>query len=231
MLEQIEQLMTDVRQVSDNIAHDLRTPLTRLRNKLDLLEGDDVSKVARLNAVHSLKDEADNLLDIFNALLRITNIESGKRHDEFELVALDMLLADIYELYEPLTAEKQQEFLLNTAACSIKADANLLFQTLANIVDNAVKYTPKKGIITLSLTSDEANVYIDITDNGIGVEASEMPKLFQRFYRADLSRNVKGNGLGLSLVSAVIARHHGAIQLLQNSPGLKVAISLPKDVK
>lgn len=231
MLEQIQQLMTDVRQVSDNIAHDLRTPLTRLRNKLDLLEGDDVSKMARLNAVHSLKDEADNLLDIFNALLRITNIESGKRHDEFELVALDMLLADIYELYEPLTAEKQQEFLLNTAACSIKADANLLFQTLANIVDNAVKYTPKKGIITLSLTSDEVNVYIDITDNGIGVEASEMPKLFQRFYRADQSRNVKGNGLGLSLVSAVIARHHGAIQLLQNSPGLKVAISLPKDVK
>jgi len=229
MLEKIQQLMADVRQVSDNIAHDLRTPLTRLRHKLDFIEQEDISAKERLDAVSSLKNEADNLLNVFSALLRITNIESGRRHNQFSTIKLDSLLADIFELYEPLAAEKNQQLLLTTAPCCLIADGDLLFQTLANIVDNAVKYTPQGGEISLRLASSGDHINIEISDNGIGVEEKEIPKLFRRFYRVEQSRNQTGNGLGLSLVSAVIALHKGDIQLMQNKPGLKVVISLPKN--
>jgi len=228
MLEQIQQLMREVRQVSDNIAHDLRTPLTRLRNKLELLEqGNVLDETQRKETICSLKEEADNLLNIFSALLRITNIEFGQRHNAFTQVDLKIMFEDLHELYEPLAAEKNQKFLIKILPCTLLGDGNLLFQTLANIVDNAVKYTSEGGAIELSMSCDERHVEIHINDNGIGMHDDEFNKVFQRFYRVEKSRNMAGNGLGLSLVSAVVALHKGQVTLHHNNPGLQVVIRLP----
>lgn len=227
MLSQIQQLMADVRQVSDNIAHDLRTPLTRLRNNLDYLDQDDLTSEERANTLTALKNESDNLLNIFSALLRITNIESGQRHNAFEVVKIETLLAELIEFYEPLAEQKQQQLVLNVFPCEFLADGDLLFQSLANIVDNAIKYTPVQGRIDVSIEVEQKTLSIIISDNGIGVDSAEFSKLFRRFYRVDKSRNLKGNGLGLSLVSAVVELHKGKIDLYQNAPGLKVVISLP----
>jgi signal transduction histidine kinase len=229
MLKQIQQLMGEVRQVSDNIAHDLRTPLTRLRNKLDLLEQSNDSETVKKNIIDALKNEADNLLNIFSALLRITNIESGQRHNAFKEVDLKIMLEDLYELYEPLATEKHQQFILNGLPCSLLADSDLLFQMLANIVDNAVKYTPEAGRIELSMFCHENHTEIHISDNGIGMHDDEFSKVFQRFYRIEKSRNMSGNGLGLSLVAAVAKLHKGQILLHHNNPGLRVEIHLPNN--
>lgn len=227
MLEQIQQLMREVRQVSDNIAHDLRTPLTRLRNKLDLLKHDDDVNDETQDIIFSLKNEADNLLNIFSALLRITNIESGQRHNAFKQLDLKAMFTDLHELYEPLAADKKQALLLKVVPCKLLADGDLLFQALANIVDNAVKYTPEGGTISLSMLTKNDYVDIYIADNGIGINEDELSKVFQRFYRVEKSRNMQGNGLGLSLVSAVVGLHKGQVSLHQNNPGLKVSIRLP----
>jgi len=227
MLDQIEELMSSIRQVSDNIAHDLRTPLTRLRHQLDQLESQDLAAGSHLGIVANLKREADNLLNIFSALLRITNIESGGSRSLYKAIAIDEMLNDLVELYEPIASEKQQEIQLTTVHKILSIDGDLLFQALANIVDNAVKYTPTGGMIKLSMHNEADHLAIHIADNGIGVDELEIPKLTRRFYRVELSRNMPGNGLGLSLVSAVINMHKGSLRLENNLPGLKVIIQLP----
>ena len=227
MLNKIQNLMSDVRQVSDNIAHDLRTPLTRMRNKLELLESEANKGNNIQQPITDLKAEADKLLNIFSALLRITNIESGQRHSSFSSVDIDLLLNDLIELYEPLATEKQQKLQLDSASNFIKADRDLLFQALANILDNAVKYTQQGGEINISLKTKDTEVIIEINDNGLGVPKSEISKLLQRFYRVEQSRNLQGNGLGLSLVEAVLNLHNGSITFASNSPGLRVILNIP----
>ncbi len=227
MLDKIQKLMSDVRQVSDNIAHDLRTPLTRMRNKLDSLDEKFNHDKTALAAVNALQAEADNLLNVFNALLRITNIESGQRHSFFSELDINELLIDLVELYEPLALDKNQKLNLTSSQLITKADRDLLFQALANILDNAVKYTPAGGEITLSARSLNDCLEINISDSGIGVPETELPKLMQRFYRVEQSRNLQGNGLGLSLVSAVLTLHQGSIHFTNNNPGLKVKLILP----
>ncbi len=228
MLDKIQELMISIRRVSDNIAHDLRTPLTRLRHKLDRLESDTLQVDEKKDIVTSLKHEADNLLNIFSALLRITNIESGERHANFEKVPIDQMLYDLVDLYEPIASEKKQKIELDVTPQMLCVDSDLLFQALANILDNAVKYTPIGGNIKLSLQRADKQIKISIADNGIGVENSEIPKLFRRFYRVEQSRNMPGNGLGLSLVAAVVAYHKGTIELQNNQPGLRVILVLPR---
>jgi len=227
MLSKIQNLMSDVRQVSDNIAHDLRTPLTRMRNKLELLESEANKGNNIQEPVTNLKAEADKLLNIFSALLRITNIESGQRHGSFTLVDIDFLLNDLIELYEPLATEKNQILTLDSSTNLIMADSDLLFQALANVLDNAVKYTNYNGKINLSLEINDTSITIKISDNGIGVPETEMSKLKQRFYRVEQSRNLQGNGLGLSLVEAVLNLHNGRITFSSSSPGLTVTLVIP----
>jgi len=224
MLDHIQKLMSDVRRVSDNIAHDLRTPLTRMRNTLEELSGKNEDPVLVAEGIEAIKLEADNLLNIFGAMLRITNIESGKRHSKFSNTDINELLTDLYELYEPLSVDKDQLFSINSVKQSVVCDADLLFQALANVVDNAVKYTPTGGEIDLSATVDKNQLKIEIADSGIGVPSAEFDNLFRRFYRMDQSRQLAGNGLGLSLVKAIIKLHKGSVTLSDNKPGLKVTI-------
>ena len=225
MLERIEILMAGVRQVSDNIAHDLHTPLTRLRNKLELLDAElSASSAARALAEETIAD-ADELLVTFNALLRIARIESGSRRAAFAPVDLTALVADVAELYEPVAAEREQCLtFVARGPVSIIGDRDLLFQALANLADNAIKYTQPGGELTLSVDAADGLARILVADNGPGIPHALHEQVFRRFFRVDDSRSMPGSGLGLSLVHAVVQLHHATIELTDNRPGLRVVL-------
>ena len=230
MLERIENLLDGVRRVSDNIAHDLRTPLSRLRNNLEELRQESLtekdSKVQ--DRAEQLISEADQLLQTFSALLRISNIESGKVQTEFAHTRIDKLLEDVLDLYQPLAEEKQVSIEVNTESVTTKCDVDLLFQACANLLDNAIKFSPENTCISVTLKKVGSRAELSIEDQGIGITDNEKDKVFTRFYRAELSRTSPGNGLGLSLVSAIVDLHRGKISLKDGRVGLLVQIVLPR---
>jgi signal transduction histidine kinase len=220
-LARLESLMDAIRSVSDNIAHDLRTPLTHLRTQIEELKYQSVSDVE----IDALLAESDQILAIFQSLLRISNIEKSKRHQAFEEVNLSALLRDVSELYEPVAEEKNIRLTLQLAqAQSIKGDKHLLFQMFANVLGNAIKFSPDGSEVSIQLSHGKQDITILITDRGIGIADTEKELVFRRFYRADTSRSTSGNGLGLSLVKAVVDLHQGSIALEDNQPGLRVRI-------
>ena len=175
-------------------------------------------------------DEADGILRTFSALLRIARIESDSQKAGFSNISLDMILADVVEMYEPVAAEAGQSLRLETESnLALWADRDLLFQVLANLVDNALKYGKADGNIAVKAWQDAGYVGFYIADDGIGIPSEEYDKAFRRFYRVEASRGaLPGNGLGLSMVEAVIKLHKGTVCLQDNKPGLKVLVKLPK---
>lgn len=226
MLARIEAQMDGVRHVADGIAHDLRTPLTRLRNRLEALRAG-APPTADRATLDSLLGEADNLLGIFNALLHIANLEQGRRSPAFAPIDTQALIADLAEAYEPLAHERGLALTAAPASLEIRGEKHLLFQALANLVDNAIKFTPPGGRIAVAVRQAEERVLITVADSGPGVPAAERENVFTRFHRLDSSRHLPGNGLGLSLVQAVVHLHRGRIRLADNAPGLLVEIELP----
>ncbi|MFQ5756278.1 MAG: ATP-binding protein [Acidiferrobacterales bacterium] len=225
MLDQIEMLMDDVRRVSDNIAHDLRTPLARLRNHLEELKLQRAGPERSRMAVDRTILEANKLLATFNALLRIARIESDGYRAGFARIDLAALLHDVAELYEPLMEDKGQRLTKKlTAQAQIQADRDLLFQAIANLLDNAIKFTPAGGEIELALETGAGGTQIVVADSGPGIPPSEHDKVFQRFYRLEASRTTPGSGLGLSLVAAVAKLHHMRVRLTDNHPGLRIVV-------
>lgn len=228
MLDRIQLLMEDIRRVSDNIAHDLRTPLARLRQRLEEARADAGVDGDAAGHLDGAIKEADSLLSTFNALLRIARIEAGQTQSEFNAVDASALVKDVAEFYEALAEDKQQR--LQTAVepgVELQGERDLIFQALANLIDNAIKYAPPGGVITVSMARLHARAVITVADHGPGIPTELRELVFRRFYRLDTSRSSAGNGLGLSLVQAVVELHHGDIELADNHPGLKVIVRLP----
>jgi signal transduction histidine kinase len=226
MLDKIEGLMGEIVKVSDNIAHDMRTPLSNLRLKLEAIQGQANTDEDILEQLNDSIASTDAIIDTFNALLRISKIQAGKKVAQFEALDISELLNDVIELYAPLAEDKQQTLLIDTSKeITIKGDRDLLFQAVSNLLDNAVKYTPRDGMISVKLQANEDVVNLSICDNGSGVAEDELEQLCRRFYRVDSSRSLPGNGLGLSLVEAIAALHKATLKLTLNKPsGLCVAL-------
>ncbi|NQZ21013.1 MAG: HAMP domain-containing histidine kinase [Colwellia sp.] len=227
MLTHIQQLMSDVKQVSDNIAHDLRTHLTRLRNKLETVELQSLRPEQITNIHVELKQELDDIINIFNALLRIANLEYGEQRKHFSSIDINLLLVDLVEFYQPLAIEKHQQLSVHARSYAFLCDVDLLFQAMANCIENAIKYTPANGNIIISTATSAEYLTITIADNGIGIPKDDREKVCQRFYRVEQSRHTTGNGLGLSLVNAIVQIHHGKIRITDNCPGTKIQLILP----
>lgn len=229
MLDQIEYGMEGVRRVSDNIAHDLKTPLARLKNRVEELRikvADDEDKSAQ---VDQIIQEADGLLATFNALLRIARIEYSEQRQSFKELDVNSILSDLLELYEPLSEEKGQSLTMETAKpVMVMADRDMLFQAFANLLDNAIKYTPEKGSVQIRTYREARQWHIEICDNGPGIPSKEHEKVLQRFYRLDQSRTTPGSGLGLSLVFAVLKLHEMNLSFADNNPGLRVRVTMPQ---
>jgi signal transduction histidine kinase len=227
MLDRTNQLMEDVRHVGDSIAHELRTPLTRLRHSLEQIATDITVEDMREQALQATED-ADRLLAIFSALLRIARIESGTYKRRFEPVSLAQLIDDAVEMYDVVAEEAgieiRQEILPTPV---IPGDRDLIFQAMANLLDNALKHTPAGGIISLSLSPADQSAVFSIADTGGGLPTSEIDLVTRRFYRSNVGRQPSGSGLGLSLVNAVAQLHTAQLKLENTDAGLQVSLRFP----
>ena len=233
MLDEIELGMNNVRRVSDNIAHDLKTPLARIKNRLEELRIQVAGNEKSETMVHQIATQADQLLQTFNALLRIGRVEANQQKEGFEKINLVEIFYDVQELYEPVIDSNDMLFDFETVDNIIYyADRDLLFQAIINLLDNAVKFTPKGGKICLTAVKNGRKGHIlMISDTGSGIPQHEHHNITKRFYRLDSSRTTPGSGLGLALVSAIVQLHGMRLQFSDNKPGFIVEILIPKYVQ
>jgi signal transduction histidine kinase len=230
MLQQIELLVDGVRHASNALAHDLRTPLAELRGRLEALQRVPAEGSPIQREIGGAVADLDRVIAIFNALLRLAEIDSGARLSGFRTVALDQILAEVVDLYGPLAEEKGVTVRLEIASdLMVSGDPFLLAQAVGNLVDNAVKYSRAGGIVRVAAASrGDDEIDITVGDQGPGIADDEKPHATLRFYRGRASRGSEGSGLGLSLVAAVARLHDGSLTLEDADPGLVARLSLAK---
>jgi signal transduction histidine kinase len=240
MLTRIEQLMHGLREVSDNIAHDLKTPLNRLRNRAEATLRDAKTTHELQEGLGQTIEAADEIIKTFDALLLIARLEAGAVSATLETVDVGAVVRDVVELYEPVAEEAH---LLLTCDVDgdvmVSANRRLVGQAIANLIDNAIKYANRPGSaavevdqtgvgkVQVSAVRRDGKVRISVSDDGPGIEAEDRQRAVERFVRLEKSRTAPGTGLGLSLVAAVARLHGGSIRLEDNAPGLRAVLDLP----
>jgi len=229
MLQQIEDLIEGIRNTSNAVAHDLRTPLAELRAQLEGMVLAGSSREAMLEGIQKALADIDRVIGIFNALLRLAEIDSGVRRSGFRRVELTELATEVADLYSPLMEEKRAVFDVTMGSrLAVNGDPHLLAQAVGNLVDNAVKFTPCDSAVSLHIEPcTDREIEIVVADNGPGITDADKPRVTQRFYRCKTNGEAPGIGLGLSLVAAVARLHDGTLTLRDNHPGLIASLKLP----
>jgi signal transduction histidine kinase len=228
MLERIEGLMGEVKQVTENVAHDLRTPLMRMRGRLEKASIGRRDAEGDQSLINAAIADLDDVLRMFSAVTRIAQIEAANRAAAFRPVNLAEVADQVVELFDAAAEDKGGRIrVADTGPVVVSADRDLLFDAMANLVDNAIKHGREAGQVTVAVRRNEAGAVITVADDGPGIPADEYQHVFRRFYRLERSRGTPGNGLGLSLVAAVVRLHGARIDMFDNAPGLKVEMHFP----
>ncbi len=225
MLDRIGRLMENLRQVSSDVAHDLRTPLTRLQNRLDEALRETDPNLQR-SAIEAAAAETTELLEVFSALLRIAEVEGMAARVHFQVVDLSAIVADVAEAFRPAMESSGHQLVVSiTPGVTLPGDRRLLQQMLTNLLDNAVQHTPRGTTVRIDVDQADDRIRLKVTDDGPGVEEDEAPELFNRFARVDRSRSAPGHGLGLAMVAAIVAAHSGKAAIASR-PGFGVHITV-----
>ena len=224
MLDRNQELVASLGRVSDNIAHELRTPLARLRTALESSPAEGGLKVEDVEAA---RVEADRLQQIFDALLRIARLDTGRHRIIRNPVQLDELVHDAVEFYAPEAESRKQVIGAAVTPCAVIGDRNLIFQAIANLLDNALKFAPEGGEVRVDLEVDGKAAKLTVRDSGPGVEAEHRERLTERFFRAPGSEAVVGTGLGLTLVQAIVAAHQGMLDFGDEDEGFAAVVKMP----
>ncbi len=224
MLDEMVRLLNQLKTVGDNIAHDLRSPLAVVRAKLEHALETGSGQELRIAAKRALAD-LDHVLAAVSALLRISEIEFGRRRSGFNRVDLREICTNVFEFYEPLAEAKEIAFTLEAPGpVPVSGDFDLLVEALANLVDNAIKFTPRGGAVNITVKPSSAGFLLRVSDNGPGVEPIERDKIFRRFYRSKKSRHIPGTGLGLSMAATIADVHGFDLRVEDNEPGAAFAM-------
>jgi heavy metal sensor kinase len=230
MLDRIQILVTEIKEMTDHIAHDLRSPLTRIRGHAEVTLTTAKSLTEYETMAADTIEECDRLLDMINTMLLISKTESGVDILTVEEVDLAALVQEACELFLPTTEDKGVKLSWQVPERSLlRADTRMIQRLLSNLLDNAIKYTPSKGSVSVSLEEQEKNLVIDVKDSGIGISPGDLPHIFERFYRCDRSRSLEGIGLGLSLARSIARAHGGDILAFSKlDEGSTFRVILPK---